>query len=212
MNNKYIVYKKLGETPLEALSRLRKSLNIGDEVPMTYAGRLDPLAEGILIILVGDECKQKEKYLGLEKIYTAEILFGIETDSHDLLGIPTAGDWSALPMNEDLLNEKVEKYLNENLGKKIQKYPAYSSKTVGGMQMHEHARAGNEVEVPTHEVELLSYKNLGVEYKNIDEVLQRVENVVGFVTGDFRQEEVHAAWRTLARPPPRRVPQPHFLF
>ena len=52
-------------------------------------GRLDPLAEGVLLILIGDECKNKEKYLGLDKEYEVAIIFGISTDTGDALGLAT---------------------------------------------------------------------------------------------------------------------------
>ena len=83
------VYKKRGETPLEALENLRLKENIAPEVSMTYAGRLDPMAEGLIIILVGDAFKEenKKKYLGLDKTYELEILVGFDTDTHDLLGL-----------------------------------------------------------------------------------------------------------------------------
>ncbi len=66
-NNLIIAYKELGETPLECLERMRIKHNIGQNTPMTYAGRLDPMADGLLIVLVGEECKKKDTYLGLNK-------------------------------------------------------------------------------------------------------------------------------------------------
>lgn len=72
-----LIYKHIGETPLEALERFRREQGIAADVPMTYAGRLDPMAEGLLLILLGEECKNKEKYLGLDKEYEVEVLFGI---------------------------------------------------------------------------------------------------------------------------------------
>ena len=79
--------KMIGETPLECLERTRLEKGIAALVPMTYAGRLDPLASGKLLILVGDECKEKEKYLGLDKEYEIEVLFGVMTDTGDALGL-----------------------------------------------------------------------------------------------------------------------------
>jgi tRNA pseudouridine55 synthase len=81
------VYKNLGETPLQCLERYRLEAGIEAGVPMTYAGRLDPMAEGDMIILVGEECKGKDKFLPLRKEYEMEVLLGVETDTYDLLGI-----------------------------------------------------------------------------------------------------------------------------
>ncbi len=62
-----LLNKKLGETPYQALERLRASRSDLADVALSYAGRLDPMAEGLLIILVGEECKQKGRCLGLGK-------------------------------------------------------------------------------------------------------------------------------------------------
>ena len=56
-----LLNKKEGETPLEALENFRFKNKEYKDVKMTYAGRLDPMASGILLILAGDEIKNKEK-------------------------------------------------------------------------------------------------------------------------------------------------------
>ncbi|KKR79021.1 MAG: tRNA pseudouridine synthase B [Candidatus Nomurabacteria bacterium GW2011_GWA2_40_9] len=84
--NIILLNKKEGETPLSALSLFRDKHKIYKDIPMTYAGRLDPMASGLLIILAGEECKNKEKYLNLDKEYEFEILFGFQTDTYDILG------------------------------------------------------------------------------------------------------------------------------
>ncbi|MFA6227119.1 MAG: hypothetical protein WC631_01385 [Candidatus Paceibacterota bacterium] len=81
------LYKKRGETPLECLNRFKLANPEYKDDKMTYAGRLDPLAEGILLVLVGEECKNKDKYLGLDKEYEVTVLFGFATDSFDVLGL-----------------------------------------------------------------------------------------------------------------------------
>ena len=82
------IYKKTGETPLETINRLRADKPEYQNAKITYAGRLDPLAKGALILLAGDAVYEKEKYLKLDKEYEAEILFGFETDTYDILGLP----------------------------------------------------------------------------------------------------------------------------
>ena len=59
----YVLNKEIGETPLECMERFRLSKGLDPLLPMTYAGRLDPMAEGVLLVLVGEECKNKDKYL-----------------------------------------------------------------------------------------------------------------------------------------------------
>ena len=84
------IYKKIGETPLQALEKHRKQKKIPSNAKLTYAGRLDPMASGVLLILQGATQKQRERYMGLGKTYEVKILFGFSTDSYDLLGLPRA--------------------------------------------------------------------------------------------------------------------------
>ena len=86
IQSKILLYKKIGETPLECLNRFKVENSEYESLPMTYAGRLDPMAEGLLLVLVGEECKKKEDYLYLSKEYEIEVLFGFETDTADVLG------------------------------------------------------------------------------------------------------------------------------
>src|SRR3989344_5610173 len=57
-----LIHKKEGETPLEALEDFRRKNKKYKNVKMTYAGRLDPMASGLLLVLAGEEVKKKEKY------------------------------------------------------------------------------------------------------------------------------------------------------
>jgi len=80
------INKKCGQTPLDCINEIKKEHPEMSHLPLTYAGRLDPLAEGVLLILVGDECLKKDEYLALPKEYELEVLFGFETDTYDLMG------------------------------------------------------------------------------------------------------------------------------
>ncbi len=84
--NPIILYKKEGETPLECINRSKEEGAIPKDVKATYAGRLDPMAEGLLIVLVGEAVHEKEKYLKLSKEYEVEVLLGMSTDTGDVLG------------------------------------------------------------------------------------------------------------------------------
>src|SRR3989344_725904 len=82
------IYKKAGETPLEVINCLKLRCPEYKSVKITYAGRLDPLAKGAIILLAGNAIHKKENYLKLDKEYEAEILLGFETDTYDVLGLP----------------------------------------------------------------------------------------------------------------------------
>jgi tRNA pseudouridine55 synthase len=212
-----LIYKNLGETPLEALERFRSEqiiksadnfalkksdqdlANLWQTVPMTYAGRLDPVAEGELLILIGDECRNKDKYLGLDKEYEVKILFGVTTDTHDILGV--VDDVVKLVKVKPSLTPQIN--FSKYVGKFLQPYPAYSSKTVNGKQLHELARTDQlPDEMPEKEVEIYSISEseevIPSRTKFTAQELQtRIFNTVDLVKGDFRQNEIKAKWQEL---------------
>ncbi len=181
------LYKNIGETPLECLERYRKTKPELKDIPMTYAGRLDPMAQGLLLILIGDECKEKEKYLGFDKVYDIEVLFGIKTDTGDVLGIISEVKTDKVNINN--IN------LNKYKGSFEQSYPIYSSKTVNGEQLHTLARRGDlPDEIPTKSVEIYDIINLG-QYDILGKDLSNnsISNI-NKVNGDFRQKEIIGKW------------------
>lgn len=166
-----IIHKKLGETPLQALENYRLEAKIEKSIPMTYAGRLDPMAEGALIILIGKECKEKQKYNNLDKEYEVEILLGLETDTYDLLG---------LFQKENEITEVDFKPV-----KFIQEYPKFSSKRLF---------KEDEEEIPTKEVEIYKIENLGERDISKQDLENEIKNRISLVKGDFRQDLILEKW------------------
>ncbi len=189
--SKFITYKQLGETPLEALERVRVEQGVSKNIPMTYAGRLDPMAEGALLVLVGEECKQKEKYLGLEKEYEVEVLFGVGTDTGDLLGKLRINNYELR-----IEKEQVKEVLKSLTGKFVQEYPVFSSKTVAGLPLFALAKSGNLPKtLPTKEVEIYSIDLLEQREISSKMLLDYILENFAKVKGDFRQEEIVSLWR-----------------
>ena len=84
---RYIVLEKaVGETPLSCAEAYRAEHPELSGVPLAYAGRLDPMASGKLLVLVGEECKRQTEYHNLDKEYEFSVLFGISSDTQDVLG------------------------------------------------------------------------------------------------------------------------------
>jgi tRNA pseudouridine55 synthase len=169
----YLTYKKLGETPLEAIEKFRDEKGIAHDVPITYAGRLDPMAEGLLIVLTGEDCKKKGDFNGLDKEYEIEVALGIQTDSYDVLGIVKKV-------------EEKEFDLTRFVGKFTQEYPRYSSKIIAMKEVPE--------EMPTKEVEIYSIEKLGERTELGKNIAQQAIEKVGLVKGDFRQNEIIETW------------------
>jgi tRNA pseudouridine55 synthase len=186
------LYKKLGETPRERLERLRSEKPYFAHDSLSYAGRLDPMAEGVLLCLVGPANKHRDEYLNLSKEYTLDVLFGFSTDTYDILGrVMDGGDPSGIE------SRSVTRALNEFRGALEQRYPPFSSKTVEGRALFEWARAGalESLMLPKREVTIydISLKEM---YK-VDEpmLIDYIMSSVEQVEGDFRQEEIARLWR-----------------
>lgn len=186
------IYKNLGETPLEALDRLRLEKPEYKNEKLSYAGRLDPMAEGVMLVMVGQENKEREKYLNMEKEYEFEVLFGFATDTFDLLGLVT--DFTK--ENIEIDQEQIANALQKFKGVRSQAYPAYSSKTVAGKPMFEYAREGklDEIEMPTKKVEIFNIEFLGVREISQAELVSSLADRIGKVQGDFRQQEILERW------------------
>jgi tRNA pseudouridine(55) synthase len=186
------LYKQLGETPQEAIVRWKKENPGHDDMTMTYAGRLDPMAEGLLLVLSGEALKEKEKYIGLSKTYEFEMLWGFGTDTFDVLGKVTKESASSSPDKEEFIKE-----ISQHIGRFQQLYPPYSSKPVSGKPLWKWAREGrlSQIELPTHEVDLYDVEFLERKEISGPELLQEIEKKLALVLGDFRQEESLVEWR-----------------
>lgn len=185
------LYKKKGETPLERINRFKdKNPNFKD-VKFTYVGRLDPMAEGVLLVLYGEKIDDsiKKEYLSLDKEYIFDCLFGFETDTFDVLGeIKSFSD--KIILDENFLVEKIKKFE----GSCIQSYPMYSSKTVKGIPLFIWAKRGEKVDIPKRKIKIYSIERIN-DYKiSKKELLEEVLKAVS-IEGDFRQNEIKKSWQ-----------------
>lgn len=82
-----VIYKPIGETPLGLIENLKESKKFKKNQKLSFAGRLDPMAHGKMIILVDNECKLQPNFCNLKKKYKFTILKGVQTDTYDILGL-----------------------------------------------------------------------------------------------------------------------------
>lgn len=193
------LYKARGETPLQRLERFRKDNPEYKNIPLSYAGRLDPMAEGLLLVLAGEANKKRNEYLGLEKEYTFDVLFGFSTDTYDILGVMADAVTRAShkPVRSALLIE----YIAQMSGERVQKYPPFSSKPLEGKPLFVHARKGDlsSFDLPEHKIEIMSASLIGMKKVNDQDLLEEVESAIKLVKGDFRQERILHLWRDTLR-------------
>src|SRR6185436_12995765 len=81
-----LLHKPLGLSPLEVIKLFKQQNFEYASATISYAGRLDPMADGLLLLLVNEENTQRKLYEALPKTYEFTVLLGVETDTYDILG------------------------------------------------------------------------------------------------------------------------------
>jgi tRNA pseudouridine(55) synthase len=207
-----VLHKKRGETPLELLTAWQASHSELKNVRLSYAGRLDPMAEGKMLVLLGDECKKQMLYTKLDKEYEIEVLLDLKTDTGDVLGFPAMSEKRAVHVTAD-----IKAALAHEHGSRSRKYPAYSSKTVHGKPLFLYALENtlSTITIPEHIEKIYSLAHMGTETLSKDELQKRIEQSLALVPrsdepskilgADFRQDEVRARWQELFSKVPART-------
>ena len=185
------IYKPLGWSPLDAVSEFRKRFPEHKDAPITYAGRLDPMAEGVLILLSGEERFEKPAFQKLNKTYKATFLFGVSSDTYDSLGLVTRSKITQV-VSSDQITDTL-------LGTHNLPFPPYSSYRIKGKPLHYWALQGklDEVEIPEKEMTVLNISHVKISKRSIDEIKQDVFNRIDQVKGDFRQDQIIEQWGQL---------------
>lgn len=194
--------KAIGETPLAALSAWKKVNPAYKDTRASYAGRLDPMASGKLLVLLGDECKKQKEYAKLDKEYEVEVLVDVGSDTGDALGIISSSGTKTRPDDAAL-----RAALRREEGAHIRQYPAYSSKTVNGKPLFLYALEGTlgSIEIPEHKEHIYRIRLLGREEISCGVLRARIETLLAKVPktdepakalgADFRIDAVRASWK-----------------
>lgn len=155
----YLLDKNKGLHSFRAVSLIRKITGIKK---VGFAGTLDPLASGLLIVATGRATKILDWFHTLPKTYIADIVFGKTSDTYDLEGRVAINKSAKAFSRFDL-----DKILSGFLGKQNQQAPIYSAKKIAGQKLHILARSGKEVVAPTKQIEIYDLKVLGFKYPNL---------------------------------------------
>ena len=118
-----------------------------------HTGTLDPIATGVLPLLIGKATGISKYLINHDKTYVATLMLGIKTDTADSEG--KVIEEKAVP---ELSNENVIKVLNSMIGKQTQIPPMYSAIKVNGKKLYEYAREGKAVEVKQRNIEIHNMK------------------------------------------------------
>ena len=159
MNGILVVNKPAGYTSHDIVSKIRKQLNIKK---VGHTGTLDPLATGVLPILLGTGTKLSQYLINHDKEYIATITLGEKTETGDVEG--KVIEQKAIPkLNE----EQIVQVLNSFIGKQQQIPPMYSAIKVNGKKLYEYARKGENVIVEPRNIEIYNMELLNFTEKQI---------------------------------------------
>ena len=159
MNGILIVNKPLNYTSHDIVYKVKKitGMKVG------HTGTLDPMATGVLPLLIGKGTLCSKYLINHDKIYNVKLQLGTKTDTADSEG----NIIEQKEVKEEMLSQNtVEKALKDFIGKQEQIPPIYSAIKVNGKKLYEYARKGEKVEIKPREIEIYDIKLLKINEEN----------------------------------------------
>jgi len=145
-----IMDKPRGRTSHDVVDAARRILGFRQ---IGHLGTLDPLATGVLVLLLGRATRLAQFYAGRRKRYTSTFRFGFATDTYDSDGAALGPD--AAP---ELDRAEIERFATASIGRFPQMPPPYSAKKIHGRPAHELARKKKPVELKAVEIEVYDFR------------------------------------------------------
>ena len=150
------VYKPAGMTSFDVVRQVRRRLKVKK---VGHGGTLDPIAEGVLLIMAGNATKRANELSSLDKTYAAGILLGRKTDTYDTTGVVLAESDT-----DNIEYEDIERELQNFIGEIEQVPPMFSAIKIDGKRLYKLARRGIQVErkprkITIYDIRLKSWMN-----------------------------------------------------
>ena len=155
-----LLNKVKGISSFKAINQIK--WNIGAS-KIGHAGTLDPMAEGLMVVMVNSATKFSEDLMKKDKEYYVEMELGYETDTYDAEGKKTKIYDGIIEYDE----QNVRDVINSFVGIQDQIPPMYSALKVNGRKMYEMAREGIEIERKPRRVEIYSIRDITIKGKRI---------------------------------------------
>lgn len=173
MNGIIIINKHKGCTSHDIVYKVKKMFN----EKVGHTGTLDPMATGVLPLLIGKGTQCSKYLINHDKIYNVTLQLGEKTDTADSEGkvIETKE-----VKEKTLKKENIEKILEKFKGKQEQIPPIYSAIKVNGKKLYEYARKDQEVEIKPRKIEIYN-----IELLNINEKQKQIEFQVSCSKGTY---------------------------
>ncbi len=155
MDGIIVVDKPRGWTSHDAVGKMRKLANTRK---VGHLGTLDPMATGVLPLVIGRATRLAQFYVRSDKVYAARVRFGYSTDTYDADGTATSS-----PVDPVLDRETIERKLEPFRGEFLLRPPAVSAKKIQGVPAYRLARQQIEVEMKPVPVEVFELKLVEIE-------------------------------------------------
>lgn len=150
-----VIHKPARLTSHDVVDRVRRTLGFRQ---IGHLGTLDPLATGVLVLLLGRATRLSQFYTGRRKRYTCAVRFGFATDTYDADGEPSGPD--AAPL---ITAEQIAPLAAQLTGRIQQMPPSFSAKKIAGRPAHELARKKKPVELKPVTVDVYEFRLTAVE-------------------------------------------------
>ena len=160
MNRIIIIDKPLKISSQGVVSRVKKILNVKKA---GHTGTLDPMASGVLPILVGDATKLSKYLIEHDKTYVATVTLSESRTTGDVEGEVVEKDDFDI---NNITEEDIINVLNSFLGETEQIPSIYSAIKINGKKLYEYAREGEEINIPTRKIFIKSIKLLNINKEN----------------------------------------------
>lgn len=148
-----LLNKPTGITSFGAVARIKK---LTGEKRVGHTGTLDPMATGVLPILIGRATVLSQYLIDANKSYSATLKLGISTDTCDITGNVISH------CNVKVCEKDIDSVLKTFIGKQMQTPPMFSAIKQNGVRMYELARRGETVEIPAREIEVFSLEKTSI--------------------------------------------------
>ena len=145
-----VIDKPQGKTSHDVVAAARRILGFRQ---IGHLGTLDPLATGVLVLLLGKATRLAQFYIGRRKRYTSTFRFGFATDTYDADGTALGPDTAPV-----LDRAEIERLAAARVGRFPQMPPSYSAKKIHGRPAHELARKNKPVELKAVEIEVYEFR------------------------------------------------------
>lgn len=158
-----LIDKPAEMTSFGVVARVRRVLTQAAQkkVKVGHTGTLDPFATGLMILVIGKECKNAEQYSKLDKVYEATFRLGQTSTTGDPEGELT--DVSDIQPSR----AQIEAALAQFTGPIMQRPPIFSAIKIAGKRAYKLARDGQEVEIPERPVTIHSLELIDYTYPNL---------------------------------------------